>query len=171
MPEVVSLAFHDDALEPASAKLHERLGISQVCAAYWLAQDLSRATQPGNEIVQADPSFSPAVMLVEDMRPQNAAQAMIAAQLSALTPLMLAAVGEANQADTAQGRVLWTNEAVKLARTSAQLADTFGRLQRGGEQRVIIERVDVRDGGQAIVGAVQQSSARRGVQPILGSTP
>jgi hypothetical protein len=62
-------------------------------------------------------------------------------------------------ADTAQGKVLWAGEAVKLARTSAQLADTLARLQRGGEQRVIIERVDVRDGGRAIVGTVQQPGA------------
>lgn len=168
MPEAVHPVT--DELTPASATLHKRLGMTQACAAHSLAHDLSRATQPARATVHVDPSFSPAVMMVEDMRPENAAQAMLATQLAALTPLMLAAVGEANQAETAQGRVLWTNEAVKLARTSAQLAATFDRLKRGGEQRVIIERVEVRDGGQAIVGAVHRSESG-GMPPISGSTP
>lgn len=168
MPEVVRLASDEPA--PASTTLHKRLGMSQACAAHRLAHDLSRATQPANAVVHADPSFSPAVMMVEDLRPKNSAEALIASQLVALTPLMLGAVGQANMADTAQGKVLWTGEAVKLARTSAQLADTLARLQRGGEQRVIIERVEVRAGGQAIVGAVQQSDGG-GIRSASGSTP
>lgn len=168
MLEPVCLLSEEPA--PASATLHKRLGMNQACAAHRLAYDLSRATQPTRAAVHTDPSFSPAVMMVEDMRPKNSAEALIASQLVALTPLMLEAVGHANMADTAQGKVLWAGEAVKLARTSGQLADTLARLQRGGEQRVIIERVDVRDGGQAVVGVVHRADPG-GMPPISGSTP
>lgn len=73
------------------------------------------------------------------MRPTNDAQAIIASQLAALGPLMLMATGEAARSTAFSGVSLWSSEAVKLAKASALLADSLARLQRGGEQRVVVQ--------------------------------
>ena len=120
----------DDA-PPAS--LRERLGMSQTCAAYRLARDLEAATRAeGAQVVE--PAFSPAVLMLEGMKPSNDAEAVVAAQLAALTPLMLAATGYALRSPLPAGFSHWSTEAVKLARASALMADTFARMRRGGEQ-------------------------------------
>lgn len=46
--------------------------------------------------------------------------------------------------------------ASRLSRSFAVLAETLRRLRSGGSQVIRIERVDVRDGGQAIIGNVKQ---------------
>jgi hypothetical protein len=46
--------------------------------------------------------------------------------------------------------------AVKLMRTYTAQVEALARLRRGGEQRVIVQHVNVNEGGQAIVGAVNQ---------------
>jgi hypothetical protein len=42
----------------------------------------------------------------------------------------------------------------KLARTFAAQVEALKRYRTGGEQRVIVQHVNVNEGGQAIVGAV-----------------
>ncbi len=46
--------------------------------------------------------------------------------------------------------------ATKLLRTYTAQIDALARLRRGGEQRVIVQHVYVNEGGQAIVGNVNQ---------------
>ena len=43
---------------------------------------------------------------------------------------------------------------MKLMRTYTAQVEALARLRRGGEQRVIVQHVNVNEGGQAIVGAV-----------------
>ena len=145
----------DESEHRLGPMLNERLGMAQSSAAHRLARDLDSATRRSQRETELDPAFCAPVMMVEGMRPTNDAQAIIAAQLAALSPLMLMASGEATRATSFNGVSLWASEAVKLAKASAHLAETLARLQRGGEQRVIVQHVDVRDGGQAIIGAVQ----------------
>jgi hypothetical protein len=51
--------------------------------------------------------------------------------------------------------------ASRLSRTFAILVEALRRLRSGGSQTIRIERVDVRDGGQAIIGNVKQEGRRR----------
>lgn len=158
MPE---LCIVDDEKEyRLGPTLNERLGMAQSCAAHRLARDLADATRRSPRETELDPAFCAPVMMMEGMRPTNDAQAIIASQLAALAPLMLIATGEATRATTFQGSSLWSAEAVKLAKASANLAETLARLQRGGEQRVVVQHVDVREGGQAIIGAVHRAGGR-----------
>ena len=45
--------------------------------------------------------------------------------------------------------------ASRLSRTFTTLVETLRRLRSGGSQVIRIERVDVRDGGQAVIGNVK----------------
>lgn len=168
MPEL--RIVDDESEHRLGPMLNERLGMAQSCAAHRLARDLADATCRSPCKTELDPAFCAPVMMVEGMRPTNDAQAIIASQLAALGPLMLMATGEATRSTTFSGVSLWSSEAVKLARASALLADTLARLQRGGEQRVVVQHVDVRDGGQAIIGAVHPALVGGSTQ-TRGTTP
>jgi hypothetical protein len=48
--------------------------------------------------------------------------------------------------------------AARLLRAYTHQVETFRRLRHGGEQLIRIERVDVNDGGQAIIGNVGSGS-------------
>jgi hypothetical protein len=47
------------------------------------------------------------------------------------------------------------NTAIKLSNTFVQQAALLAKLQGGGAQKIVVERVDVHQGGQAIVGSIQ----------------
>lgn len=48
------------------------------------------------------------------------------------------------------------NQAIKLLRLHNETVDTLGRYRRNGEQKVVVQYVNVQGGGQATVGAVIQ---------------
>ncbi|KTD31197.1 hypothetical protein Lmor_2804 [Legionella moravica] len=50
-----------------------------------------------------------------------------------------------------------TNAIVKLANCFVQQTNILAKLQGVGGQKIIVERVDVHQGGQAIVGNIQGS--------------
>ncbi len=47
-----------------------------------------------------------------------------------------------------------TNMAIKLLRCHNETIEALNRYRRGGEQRVIVQHVNVNDGGKAIVGSI-----------------
>jgi hypothetical protein len=69
---------------------------------------------------------------------------------------------------TLEGRHENLNQANKLSRTYAALTDALDRHRGKGQQRIPVERVNLHDGGQTIVGAVtpggesSQKSEERG---------
>ena len=81
---------------------------------------------------------------------------MAVAQLIAAHHAAMQAYGRAAQPD--QPFAVWReslNQANRLSRTFAALVEALNRHRgKSSTQRVIVERVEVRDGGQAIVGAV-----------------
>jgi hypothetical protein len=62
------------------------------------------------------------------------------------------------------------NQANKLSRTYTALLEALNRNRGKGQQKVTVEHVHVHQGGQAIVGHVQQSGGG-GQQGNRGSTP
>ena len=57
--------------------------------------------------------------------------------------------------------------AVKLLRTYAAQVEALARLRHGGEQRVIVQHVNVNEGGQAIVGTVKHPGEVLFRAPVL----
>lgn len=60
----------------------------------------------------------------------------------------------ASPTQTADGRDLNINRATKLMRVYNDTLDALNRHRRKGEQRVVVQHVNVHNGGQAIVGEV-----------------
>lgn len=101
-------------------------------------------------------ALNAALAAVDGARPKDEIEAMLAMQMIATHETALDMLTRAKQADYMPTLQECGSLAVKLLRTYAAQVEALGRLRRGGEQRVIVQHVTVKDGGQAIVGAVNR---------------
>lgn len=100
---------------------------------------------------------------LEALSPTQGLQEMLAAQMLSIHRLQQVSMAMANGSDRIENQQYFTNAAVKLANCFTQQANLFARLQGQGGQKITIERVDVHNGGQAVVGSTI------GVPPTHGS--
>ena len=84
-------------------------------------------------------------------------QSMLAAQMLSIHELQQRTMTYANGVDNIDLKKYYTNAAVKLSNCFVQQANILAKLQGIGGQKIIVERVDVHQGGQAVVGNVQGS--------------
>jgi hypothetical protein len=106
--------------------------------------DMKRAKRLSEERIQA-------------LNAHDGLQAMIAAQMLAIHELQQKSMIFVNGLDITEhsARQYYTNSAIKLANTFIQQASLLAKLQGGVGQKITVERVEVNQGGQAIVGNVQ----------------
>ncbi len=81
-------------------------------------------------------------------------QEMLAAQMLAVHELQQVSMAMASRAESTPLRQYFTNTSIKLANTFVQQASLLAKLQGNGGQKIIVEHVDVHNGGQAVVGVV-----------------
>ena len=93
----------------------------------------------------------------------GAFQEMLAAQMLSIHHLQQVSMAMANQTTHMGARQSFANNGIKLANVFVQQANLLSRLQGSGGHRITVERVDVHQGGQAVVGSVI------GVPPTTGS--
>ncbi len=82
-------------------------------------------------------------------------QLMLAAQMLSIHKLQQRTMLYANASDNLELQKYYTNSTVKLANCFVQQANILAKLQGVGGQKIIVEHVDVHQGGQAIVGNIQ----------------
>jgi hypothetical protein len=82
-------------------------------------------------------------------------QAMIAAQMLSIHELQQKTMAYANAMDNLELQKYYTNATIKLTNCFVQQANILAKLQGVGRQKIIVERVDVHQGAQAIVGNIQ----------------
>ncbi len=82
-------------------------------------------------------------------------QSMLTAQMISIHELQQRTMSYANGVDHLELKKYYTNAAVKLSNCFVQQANVLAKLQGVGGQKIIVERVDVHQGGQAIVGNIQ----------------
>ena len=103
-----------------------------------------------------------ALGMLHEIGPRNGLEAMTAvmmvgSQVGAMETLRRAM--HSNQ--TPAGRELYINLSTRLMKAFATQLEALNRGRgKATVQRVIVERVDVREGGQAIVGAIETKGAR-----------
>lgn len=85
------------------------------------------------------------------MKPCDEAEAMLIAQMVATHDLAMTFAGQAARAENIPQQDAAVNGLTKLTRTYAAQMAELKHYRTGGEQRVIVQRVDVREGGQAVV--------------------
>jgi phosphatidate phosphatase PAH1 len=128
--------------------------INEITQLLWFYQDASDATKH-TRIVRA-------VELYESLEPADGSEGMLAMQMvgthdAALECLRRAALS--NQ--TFAGRDMSLKHAHKLMTLYTQQLAALNKHRGKGQQKVTVEHVNVQAGGQAIVGNVDASAARR----------
>jgi hypothetical protein len=98
--------------------------------------------------------FNAALAAFDGIRPADEIEAMLAVQMVATHETAMDMLIRAKQADLTPTLQECGSLAVKLLRTFTVQVEALGRLRRGGEQRVIVQHVNVNEGGRAIVGTV-----------------
>src|SRR6476469_4620525 len=98
-----------------------------------------------------------ALAMIESEQPRGETECALVVQMAAVHAASMAVLGRLGGGHGGDRHVLAAATAVsRLSRTFAILVETLRRLRNGGSQVIRIERVDVRDGGQAIIGNVKQ---------------
>jgi hypothetical protein len=100
---------------------------------------------------------------VASLKPKGGAEAMLASQIVGVHLAAMNALHKAATAGSDEGKESWTNRATRLLRLSLQQAELYARLQgkiTTTTQKFVVERVDVNDGGQAIVGPIATAKGR-----------
>jgi hypothetical protein len=104
-----------------------------------------------------------ALCMIESEHPRNETECAIVIQMACVHSATMAVLGRIGGGHGGDRHVLAAATAVsRLSRTFAILVETLRRLRTGGSQVIRIERVDVREGGQAVIGSIgAQRSAFR----------
>ncbi len=89
-------------------------------------------------------------------------QTMLAAQMVSIHQLQQKTMLFANAFDNIKLNKYYANSAVKLANCFTQQAQLLAKLQGVNTQKITVERVDVRNGGQAIVGNFNNKTSNTG---------
>ena len=103
--------------------------------------------------------------LLNGIQPQDEIEGMLAIQMIAVHNMAMETMRRAMiTGQTFQGTEGNVNNATKMLRTFAVQMEALKRYRTGGQQKVIVEHVNVNQGGQAIVGAVSTGGRGYGEQ-------
>ena len=88
-------------------------------------------------------------------------QALVVAQMMAIHKLQQTSMALANGLPYGDSSKFYTNTSIKLSNTFIQQATLLAKLQGGIGQKIVVEHVDVHQGGQAIGGNIQGGLGRK----------
>src|SRR4030095_11712082 len=97
-----------------------------------------------------------ALAMIESEQPRGETECAIVVQMACIHSATMAVLGRLSAATGHRNVLAAATSARRLSRTFAILVETLRRLRSGGSQLIRIERVEVKEGGQAIIGNVQQ---------------
>jgi hypothetical protein len=101
-----------------------------------------------------------ALAFIEGERPRGETECAIVIQMACIHSAAMAVLGRLGGGHGGDRHVLAAATAAsRLSRTFAILSETLRRLRNGGSQVIRIERVDVRDGGQAVIGNIKHGGS------------
>ena len=102
-----------------------------------------------------------AIAVATGIKPRDTIEAMLALQMAAVHIASMNAAATLSASSTAKGFATYENSLNKLGRTFTTQMEALKRYRsKGGNQRIVVERVNVSEGGQAIVGNVDRGEVR-----------
>jgi hypothetical protein len=150
-----------------SVLLAEALGTVDGDFVTGLLTQLSNATSQDQRPNETAINFL--LSVIKGAKPKDQFEAMLAAQMAAVHTMkftrQLANVESIEQQDSAERALN------KLARTFAMQMEALKRYRSGGEQKVTVQHVSVNEGGQAIVGNVNQAASGTAAEKPVTTTP
>jgi hypothetical protein len=99
--------------------------------------------------------------ILNGVQPQDEIEAMLAVQMIGVHNMAMATLGRGMIKDqTFAGRQANADQATKMLRTYVAQMEALKKYRTGGQQKMIVEHVNVNEGGQAIVGTVNQGGGK-----------
>jgi len=92
---------------------------------------------------------------------EDGLQSMLVAQMLSIHKLQQATMAFAQSVIDLEAKKSYTNTSVKLANCFVQQAALLAKLQGIGGQKITVERVEVHQGGQAIVGNINRGMGNK----------
>jgi hypothetical protein len=92
--------------------------------------------------------------LIESLEPENEVQATVAVHIACLDAASTNVLARLAWSSTESRTTVSANAAAKLERSFLSAINTYHRLKHGNRQVIRIERLEIQQGAQAIVGQV-----------------
>lgn len=148
--------------------LMHALGIGDESIALPLVDQLARVMSKKGTVDAGGVNFALAV--IAGVQPKDTLETLLATQMAAVHEATMTAAARLAHAEALLQHDSAERTLNKLARTFAAQMETLKRYRTGGEQRVVVQHVNVNDGGQAIVGNVNAAGGPQG-GPGAGADP
>jgi len=163
----VTLDHPDEPL--AWALLREALGTVSVDFVNGLLKQLVNAGSHRRQIDEDALNFM--LSVVTGIKPKDQVEAMLAAQMAAIHRTTMTFARRLANVETIAQQDSAERALNKLARTFAMQIEALKRYRTGGEQKVTVHHVSVNEGGQAIVGNVNQAAGGTAAEKPVTTTP
>jgi hypothetical protein len=153
----------------ADALLKEALGTVSDDFLSGLISQLVNAGSHGRQIDEDALNFM--LSVVKGIKPKDQLEAMLAAQIAAIHMATMTFARRLAHVETIAHQDSAERALNKLARTYAMQMEALRRYRTGGEQKVTVQHVSVNEGGQAIVGNVNQAASGTALEKPVTTTP
>ena len=146
----------DDPLSPV--KMMEALGtVDSDLQLHLLTQVLSCfVSNNGTYNEKAGQAGNAAMAILNGVQPQDEIEGMLAVQMVGVHNMAMDCISKATQTERVDFMNIYMNAATKSLRTFVTQMEAMKKYRTGGQQKMTIEHVHVNQGGQAIVGNVNQ---------------
>src|SRR5262249_49431202 len=177
----ISLDHPDEVIGPVL--LAEALGTVDGYFVNGLLAQLGNATSQDQRPDESAINFL--LSVIKGAKPKDQFEAMLAAQMAVVHTATMRFTRRLANVETIEEQDSAERALNKLVRTYAMQMEALKRYRTGGEQKVTVQHVSVNEGGQAIVGNVNQAArgtaaekpvtaltdARQQAMPIIETTP
>ena len=163
----ISLDHPDELI--GTALLTEALGTVDGDFVTGLLTQLSNATSQDQRPNETAINFL--LSVIKGAKPKDQFEAMLAAQMAAIHTATMTFTRQLANAETIAQQDSAERALNKLARTFAMQMEALKRYRTGGEQKVTVQHVSVNEGGQAIVGNVNQAAGGTTAEKPVTTTP
>ena len=163
----ISLDHPDELI--GSALLAEALGTVDGDFVKGLLTQLGDATSQDQRPNESAINFL--LSVIKGAKPKDQFEAMLAAQMAAIHTATMTFTRQLANVETIEQQDSAERALNKLARTFAMQMEALKRYRTGGEQKVTVQHVSVNEGGQAIVGNVNQAAGGVAAEKPVTTTP
>ncbi len=147
--------FIEESLDPAGAvfSCFETTGFTDQDAANRLINQVVQAQSNALELGNANSALS----IMDGLAPETPLEGLLAAQMTTTHNMIMEFSQRAMQPDQYPGAIDWNlSQATKLMRIFTRQAETLQKLRSKGQQNIMVQHVQVNQGGQAVIGDIHQ---------------
>lgn len=154
--DVGKLLPPDDDRETWIDRLKVALGTASIEFVDATLYQLQAAARLPNSGV-SEIAVNAALAFIEGEKPKGETECAIVIQMALIHSATMAILGRLSGAYGDRSVSAAATAVSRLSRSFSTLVETLRRLRNGGSQVIRIERVEVKNGGQAVIGNIQKS--------------